>query len=413
MTTATVPCTRHMPAKPMHYRRNGVQQMRDGQPGWRLRPVDPKSGLQRERVVWGSYEEAVLALAHMREELAGRSGPWLPDADKITVGQWAVIYLQRYIWKVPPNGSHAGTPRAFPTTSTMKEVLSAYVVPALGPDTRLQRLTHEDCFRAVTGLVLKNGKKASPDTMRTAAEKMKSMLEAAVSAGILTANPAAHLPTTYGPPRSRIVVPSMADAELLAASLEEVGSCGSRRSGYFADVALLITFTGMRISELVALRVSDVDFDRAVITITKRSTESGGRRSTGDVTKTTAGRRDIIILDPARAILERLLDRAGRDDPSALLIPGANGGLLSYSLWRKRLAEARAISGVDYAAHDLRHVCASMMIAAGASAEQVREQLGHSTTHVTERVYRHLWKRDRTKEAAELSRGVRDLLERS
>lgn len=399
--------------RPTEYRRHGVQRTRDGQPGWRLRPIDPKSGRQLDRVVWGSYEDAVLALSAMRAKLADSTGPSLPHAAHLTVGLWAPVFLERYRWKVPPNGHHPGVPRPSATTATMRHVLSSYVVPGLGANTRLQSITGQDCFDAVTRLTLRSGQPASAATMRTAAEKMKSMLQGATSAGILTVNPAGHLPTSYGSARSKVVIPSMTNVELLATTLGDVGSRGCGRSGYYADTARLLAFTGMRISELVALRVFDVDFARSVISITKRSTESGGKRATGDVTKTTAGERELIILDPARPILGRLLDRAGREDPLALLIPGANGGMLSYAHWRKALAKASAECGVDYSAHDLRHVCASMMIASGATAEQVREQLGHSSTHVTERVYRHLWKRDRTKEAAELSRGVRDLLERS
>lgn len=399
--------------KPTEYRRGGVQRTRDGQPGWRLRPVDPKSGRQLDRVVWGSYEDAVVALSAMQAELAGKTGPSLPRAAHVTVGQWAGVFVERYRWKVPANGHHPGVPRPSATTATMRQVLLAYVVPGLGADTRLQSITGADCLDAITTLTLRDGRPASAATMRTAAEKMKAMLQGATSAGILTVNPAADLPMSYGSARAKIVVPSMVNVELLARTLGDVGSRGQARSGYYADMARLLAFTGMRISELVALRVCDVDFARSVISITKRSTESGGRRATGEVTKTTAGERELIILDPARPILDRLLDRTGRHDPQALLIPGANGGMISYAHWRKTLATASAECGVVYSAHDLRHVCASMMIASGATAEQVREQLGHSTTHVTERVYRHLWKRDRTKEAAELSRGVRDLLERS
>ncbi len=88
---------------------------------------------------------------------------------------------------------------------------------------------------------------------------------------------------------------------------------------------------------------------------------------------------------------------------SAYVVCGERGGPLPYSMWRKKLALAQAASGVDYTAHALRHCAASILIAGGATPTEVRDQMGHSTTAVTERVYRHAIAMDRTKLAERLS----------
>jgi integrase len=41
--------------------------------------------------------------------------------------------------------------------------------------------------------------------------------------------------------------------------------------------------------------------------------------------------------------------------------------------------------------HDLRHTCASLLIAAGRSLQEVKEHLGHSSIRVTSDRYAHLY----------------------
>ena len=50
---------------------------------------------------------------------------------------------------------------------------------------------------------------------------------------------------------------------------------------------------------------------------------------------------------------------------------------------------------VSYTAHELRHVCASLLIASGASDVQVAYQMGHSKIGTTKNSYGHLFAQDR------------------
>lgn len=54
--------------------------------------------------------------------------------------------------------------------------------------------------------------------------------------------------------------------------------------------------------------------------------------------------------------------------------------------------------------HDLRHTCASLLIAAGAQPGHVREHLGHSSIRVTMDVYGHLYEDVRDEIAERLER---------
>lgn len=83
------------------------------------------------------------------------------------------------------------------------------------------------------------------------------------------------------------------------------------------------------------------------------------------------------------------------------LINGERGGYLSYSLWRRYLTMDKGYTAnhkdgmVTYTAHELRHVCASLMIASGATDMQVTNQMGHRKVETTKNIYGHLFDQDR------------------
>lgn len=83
------------------------------------------------------------------------------------------------------------------------------------------------------------------------------------------------------------------------------------------------------------------------------------------------------------------------------LINGDRGGYLGYAMWRRYLRLAQGYTAahsngiVKYTAHELRHVCASLLIASGASDMQVAHQMGHSKIETTKNIYGHLFAWDR------------------
>ena len=84
------------------------------------------------------------------------------------------------------------------------------------------------------------------------------------------------------------------------------------------------------------------------------------------------------------------------------MINGDRGGYLGYAMWRRYLKFAQGYTAahpdgiVSYTAHELRHVCVSLLIASGASDIQVAHQMGHSRIETTKNIYGHLFAQDRT-----------------
>jgi len=91
--------------------------------------------------------------------------------------------------------------------------------------------------------------------------------------------------------------------------------------------------------------------------------------------------------DAQRAHVDRLAD-ALRYEPCS-----PRGGYLGCAMWRRYLALAHGCTAshkdgpVKYTAHELRHVCASLLIASGAADMQVTNQMGHSKIETTKNIY--------------------------
>ena len=118
----------------------------------------------------------------------------------------------------------------------------------------------------------------------------------------------------------------------------------------------------------------------------------------------TSGRRRHISGVPAflRDLLaEHLANRVGTE-PDALVFTAPRGG----PLLRKAFASgywkpALELAGIEHLRlHDLRHTCASLLIATGANPKAVQGHLGHSSIQVTFDRYGHLFPSDQEALAA-------------
>jgi integrase/recombinase XerD len=158
-------------------------------------------------------------------------------------------------------------------------------------------------------------------------------------------------------------------------------SAGSRNRFFCAvrdNVILELLFsTGIRIGELVALNVADVDLDRKQIQITGRATR---------------GRAVTLTSDPVVEAVRHYIDlRAERSVSTPALFVGRSGTRLTiYSIeniFKKhvRLAEIKR----HVTPHSLRHTMAAMLVSSGADIREVQEILGHASILSTQ-VYTRL-----------------------
>lgn len=399
--------------RPILNKATGQQTQKNGKLGWRLRLRDPKNvGKQPERTFYGSYEEAIRALDAMSENL--KKGEALPlTRGKATITEAAELWLEAYKWKGPPKLKHSTLPdRPYSTWSKAKIQVKTYILPNIGASRRLSALTEADVEAVAAKLIEENYKPAS---VLTTISVMRSMFRDLYTLKIVPKNYSASLKGDWSQNLAKeLVIPSAKEIDLLANELEK------EWPGHGA-VILFLAFTGLRFEELAALRWEDIDKNDKVIKVRRSSTESGGKRNNSNTLKTKASRRDIILLDQALKALNALeltANRLRREVPLhaekdwSRVVNGDRGGYISYSQWRKHLKRARTASQVNVTAHNLRHIFASRLLAAGIPVEAVSEQLGHASVRITEQVYKHYIAQNRRAESASYSKKLQKLVDK-
>jgi integrase len=231
----------------------------------------------------------------------------------------------------------------------------------------------------------------------------------------------------FDPGLLRITPPESAEREPIYLTWKQVLELASWIPEQISRIVPVAALTGAREGELFALRASDVDFEDETLLVVA----TGGNRR--GQTKTRGSKRTIDLPPLATQFLrEQLLARWHTS--AQLVFPAPEGGI-----WNKDNFTARVFRpAVQRAAkkhrrehqltadeptpfdrltfHDLRHTCASLMIAAANQAgagqavtiKSIAEQLGHSDGGVLVlRRYGHLFKGTRRHAALALDRYVR------
>lgn len=186
------------------------------------------------------------------------------------------------------------------------------------------------------------------------------------------------------------------DDELVIPTLEQVSALAGAVPDRYRAVVLLLAGSGLRISEALGLRVSDVDFLRRAVTARRQRLRTGG---TGPV-KTEASKRTVPL---GKVTVEALAAHLRAFPSDEWLFTDPLGREVTYSRWAAVWAPARESLGLDLDTHSLRHFYASALIQGGASVKVVQARLGHGSASVTLNTYTHLWPDD-----DEVTRSVMD-----
>ncbi len=351
-----------------------------------------KSGRYQARIVrpsgrresLGSYRtrtEAERALVKAEAEVL--KGEWTPTpADPGTVEEWAERWL-------------ASAHHLRPTTRSGHEsMLRVHILPRWG-DTLVTDIRREEVETWVGEMVEARRK---PDVIRRSLNALRQTLVVAVTAGIISTNPATgiHIPR---PPR-RVMYPlTIEQVEALAEAishptLKTAGNGAQVGRSTRLDLGLVVrlaAYCGLRAGELWALRRRDLDLTAHTIRIRESVTEVEGELKFGP-TKTGAMRAVTWPATLDTAILEHLSTRP--EDPNTLVFSSQTGSPVRHRAFMARHfkpALVRAGLSPSVRFHDLRHTHASLLIAMGAHPKVVQDRLGHSSITVTMDIYGHLF----------------------
>lgn len=163
-----------------------------------------------------------------------------------------------------------------------------------------------------------------------------------------------------------------------------------RKSWAYEAIALAIT-TGMRRSEIMALRWQDVDLDTATLRVSHSldGLIGGTRTPLLSEPKTARSARLVELPAPMVAILR---DMAANYLPgtSPYLFPGKGGEVRHPDHLTRAFQHTAKRAGLDgLRLHDCRHTHASLLLSWGVPVATVAERLGHSSPRTTLAVYAH------------------------
>ena len=147
---------------------------------------------------------------------------------------------------------------------------------------------------------------------------------------------------------------------------------------------LLVSKTGLRFSEALALTPSDFDFTQHKIKITRTwnyKNADGGFTET----KNTSSKRTLPIDPLLSKQFSRLVNRLPVSEPIFV------SGRVFNSTVNNRLSALCKKAGVPIiSVHCLRHTHASLLIYAGVSIASIAKRLGHSSVTTTQETYLHI-----------------------
>ena len=187
---------------------------------------------------------------------------------------------------------------------------------------------------------------------------------------------------------------------------DEINALFAASKGTRLEIPIMLAaFYGLRRSEAVGLKWDCVDFERNTITIRHTVTcfTMDGKRQmvASDTTKTKSSMRTLPLVP---AISERLMAlkaeqeenrrlarRSYCKDYLGYICVDALGDLIDpdyVTTSFSKLLNRNGLRPIRF--HDLRHSCASMLLANGVAMKQIQEWLGHSDFSTTANIYAHL-----------------------
>lgn len=153
------------------------------------------------------------------------------------------------------------------------------------------------------------------------------------------------------------------------------------RDQRLADLLLIDAWTGLRWSELRALRVRDFVELPIPMLVVEQAAPEGVRVKT---TKSGRSRR-VPVADRVLPLVQALTDGRGADD---LLCVTSTGHRLHASAFKRTLAWTRVAQGRR--THDLRHTAACLWLSKGVDPVTVQAWMGHASIATTNLYLHHL-----------------------
>lgn len=338
-------------------------------------PVTNKRNRRFKTVHCANKKEAEKALRDFLSEIEG--GMYVAT-DRTTVSQWMKTWMEVY---AIPNDS--------PTTvSRYWEMIHRYIDTTIGK-MALQDLSALNIQAWVNSLKTSpvSGKPLSATTIRKTYNVLRPALDKAVLAGIIAKSPCVGITLPKGSKKAAVVFTPAQIKQLRAAAKG-------------TDMELVIDLElclGLRRGELLGLKWSDVDWAKSKLSVIRNRVLVG----TTTVIKEPKTPTSVRTLDLPAPLLQKLqkykaectarqLRMGKRYTVTDFIFVHPDGQPVYPEYMTQKFTKILKKAGLPHCRfHDLRHLCASIMLMQGVNVKEAQEILGHKDVHTTLNIYSH------------------------
>jgi len=277
-----------------------------------------------------------------------------PETARTTVADWVESWLLGY-----------ATRRA--STVRQAQVHAKLIVAAFG--SMQLSAVRPSMVKAWTAQLKREGRADS--YVYALHNRLSQIMSDAVHDGIVARNPC-----------SRRTSPGAAKQRAYVATTDQIWRLYDEMPAGLRPAILLGAFAGLRLAEIAALRVEDVDFLRGIV--------SPVIQWPGKPLKSESSYTPV----PIPRELATMLASALTAGDGSVLVANELGRPAGPWVIERGLRAARArVDGLPegFRMHDLRHYFASLLIASGLDVKNVQTRMRHSSAVTTLDLYAHLW----------------------
>lgn len=341
-------------------------------------PKDPitKKRVRKYKSVEGKKKDAELEMHKFIREI--EKGYHVTN-DKITIAEWIDTWLEVYIVE-----------NVSPTTySRYVGMINRYIKPLIGT-IQVSELTTLAVQAWVNNLKISpvSGKEMAAATVKHAYHVLKGSMDKAVLAGIIPRTPCTGIMLPKGQKKPAVVYDEVQIKELIAAAK-------GTEMELIIDIELCL---GLRRGELLGLRWKDIDWEKNQIHIVHNRVVVKGKSVDKDP-KTETSRRTVDV--PAQ-LIQKLRQHKNNCLANRLRL-GPSYTVTDYVIVHpdgrpiypeyvtqlfKKLQKKAGLPECRF--HDLRHLCASIMLMQGVNVKVAKEHLGHKDITTTMNIYTHV-----------------------
>lgn len=362
---------------------------KDGSKHWMFKAylgINPSTGKKQYTTRRGFRTQKEAKLAKAQLELQAKDNKYTPHST-LTFGEVADKWLEVYKTTVKES-----------SYSRVYTLFQSNILP-LFKEKRISKITIPYCQKAVYQWYEKY------KSYKAIRSYTSAVFDYAKELRLISDNPMEHVPV---PKKKKDVIKEKKFYE--KEELEEfLEYCKVDRFPLTYPLFRLLSFTGMRKGELLALNWNDFDFNQSTVTISKTVARNyQGRPIITDPKNYSSNRQisldieTIKVLKKWRVEQRKYLLSYGINslNPDQLVFSSKSNYILDHSRINRLLERiCKKNDLVNIKVHGLRHTHCSLLFEAGLSIQEVQYRLGHSNARTTLEIYSHVTKNQQERSA--------------